>query len=383
MQIKGALFLRPRREHKNRAPAQAQGDAQVSDLFNRLFSEEALRRAYKKALKGDGKYEREALLFARDEVSNLKRLQASLENGSYRFSGYYRFVIYEPKKRIINAPFFVDKIVQLALNEGLREIYIPKFIPESFACLPGRGTHAAVEKVQDNLRRCYAKWGAGAYILKLDIKRFYYSIDRELLKSIYRQTIKEADVLRVMDEVTDSAAAIDSVGLPLGNTMSQLYSNIFMDRLDQICKRYWGYRYYVRYADDVIIVLPSKEAAKEAKKRCISFLRDRLHLEVNGDKTQIFPIEQGVNAYGFKIWRTHRLLRNDSKKRIKRKIKKMPKLIKEGRLSIRKADLMLGSWSGYARHAASHNFKQSIVLKRPYIKISPRGGVLRLDKNKL
>lgn len=172
-----------------------------------------------------------------------------------------------------------------------------------------------------------------------------------------------------MDEIIDSSALISEVGLPLGNTLSQLCANIYMNEFDQYCKRYLGYKYYVRYADDIIIILPNKKEAQKAKSEFESYLKERLKMEPNTQKTQVFPINQGVNAYGFKVYRTHRLLRDDSKKKIKRKIKKMPRLIALGKMSITTANTMLASWSGHAKYASSRNFIQSILDRRPYIKL--------------
>lgn len=354
----------------------------MSLLFDNIFSLENLESAYGKSLKSDGKFKKEALVFQRNETVELLRLQRNLYNRTYRFQGYSTFTVYEPKERIINAPHYRDKVVQLALNNVLKDIFLPKFISTSYACMEDRGTHKAVEKVQHNLRKAHWEYGESAYITKVDVRKFFYSIDRDILKRLYRKVIKEVDVLWVMDIITDSGALVDEVGLPLGNTMSQLCANIYLNELDQYCKRYLGYKYYVRYADDIVIVLPNKEAANEAKEKCVAFLNDQLNLQANGKKTQIFPIDQGANCFGFKIYRTHRLLRDDSKKKIKRKIRKMPRLIKEGRMSIETADQMLGSWSGHARYGSTRNFVQSILDRRPYIQLDQRGN-LAINKEEL
>lgn len=244
-----------------------------------------------------------------------------------------------------------------------------------------RGTHKAVDQVQRNLRKAHWEWGDKAYICKADVRKFFYSIDRDILKRIYRKKIKETDVLRVMDEIIDSSAEISAVGLPLGNTLSQLCANIYMNEFDQYCKRYLGYKYYVRYADDIIIILPNKKEAQKAKYEFETFLKERLKMDSNKQKTQVFPINQGVNAYGFKVYRTHRLLRNDSKKSIKRKVKKMPRLIALGKMSITTANTMLASWSGHAKYASSINFIQSILNKRPYIKLE--NNILKINEGEL
>ena len=353
----------------------------MSILFDETFRYTNLYKAYRKSLKSDGKYKPEALAFQRNESVNLMNLQRSLYNRTYKFSGYITFEVHEPKRRIINAPHYKDKIVQLALHETLSEVVIPKFINHSYACMTDRGTHAAVGQVQKNLKVAKWKWGEDAYVCNVDVRKFFYSIDREILKEQYRRIVKEEDILWVMDEIIDSGGLIDEVGLPLGNTLSQLCANIVLNDLDQYCKRYLGYKYYVRYADDVVVVLPSKEEAQQAKELIMNFLVDRLNLEANKWKSQIYPINQGINAFGYKIFTTHKLLRDDSKKKIKRKIKKMPRLIAGRKMTVEKANEMLASWSGHARHADSYNFIQSIVQRRPYIKYE--NGNLMINKEEL
>lgn len=340
----------------------------MSILFDECFKYTNLYKAYKRALKSDGKYKIEALAFQRNESVNLMNLQKRLYNRTYKFSGYITFEVHEPKRRVINAPHFVDKIVQLAMHEVLSEIFVPKFISHSFACMTDRGTHAAVNQVQKNIKVAKWKWGNDAYICNVDVRKFFYTIDRDILKMQYRRVIKDEDMLWVMDGIVDSGGLIDDIGLPLGNTLSQLCANIVMNDLDQYCKRYLGYKYYVRYADDVVIMLPNKEETQKAKELTMNFLVDRLNLEANKWKSQIYPVNQGINAFGYKIFTTHKLLRNDSKKKIKRKIKKMPRLIANERMTIEKANELLASWTGHAMHANSFNFIKSIIDRRPYIK---------------
>lgn len=354
----------------------------MPELFEEIFSKENLLKAYHKALVAQGKYHKEALVFARNETYYLRRLREVLYDKTYVFSGYNKFSVYEPKERVIYAPHFVDKIVQLAIHFVLTPLYLKSFIKSSYSCLPGRGTLAAVNQVQSNLFSARSGWGKEAYILKLDVKKFFYSINRDLLKQIYRQKIKDEDVLWVLDTITDSASSIDAKGLPLGNTTSQLFSNIYMDRLDQACVRWWGYKYYVRYADDIIVVLPNKAEAVLAKERCTTFLHDKLDLEINRDKTQVFPLKNGVNAFGYKIRPDYRLLRTDSKQRIKRKVKAIPHLIQEGRLTELKAGEMLASWSGHACNGNCYHFIQNLVIRYPYLYLDKKG-ILRLDATKV
>ena len=341
----------------------------TDELFSKIVDEDNLYNAYKKSLNNNGKYNPDAMVFALDEVYNLMKLRQSLIDETYEFDGYIEFKVFEPKERIVNAPFYKDKIVQLAINNVLKEIYNPCFIYDSYACIDGKGTHKCVDRIQYFFRKSKWQYGEDAFIIKIDIKKFFYSIDRDVLKATLSKKIRCKKTLRLLCKIIDSADAIDDLGMPLGNTISQISANICMNEIDQYCKRRLNIKYYVRYMDDIIIVVENKNKARK----------------VFQNKTKIFPINQGVNAIGYKIYPTHKLLRNDSKKKIKRKIKAIPHLIKEGKLAVDKAEQMLNSWKGHAEHANSFNFIQGLIAKFDFLYLVKKSNstVIKIDTSKL
>lgn len=357
----------------------------IHDMFNEIVSEGNLHKAYRKALSGESKYKPDALRFARDEMHNLEKLRLSLVNGTYKFDGYVEFTVYEPKERLINAPHFKDKIVQLAINNVLKKFYNSTFIHDSYACIDNKGTHKCVDRIQHFMKKANWEYGESTYIVKCDIKKFFYSINREILKDILSKRIKCEKTLRLLFLIIDSADMISELGLPLGNTLSQLCANIYMNELDQFCKREFGLHYYVRYMDDFIVVVRNKDIANMVLQTTKEFLKDKLCLELNEKKSKIFPINQGVNAIGFKIYTTHKLLRNDSKRKIKRKLNAMPYLISQGRMTIEKAEQMLNSWLGHAEYGDSHNFIKSLLAKHDFIYLIKKRNknVIKINENKL
>ena len=352
------------------------------NLFDRIVDEENIEKAYRKSLKGDTKYTKEAIEFSLNETYNLRELRQSLIDETYEFDGYMRFKVYEPKERIIDAPHFKDKIVQLAINNVLKEIYQPCFIYDSYGSIDNKGTHDCVDRIQHFMRKAKWEYGEDAYIVKVDVEKFFYSITREILKQMLPKKIKCQKTLSLLYKIIESADIIDVLGLPLGNTLSQIGANIYMNKIDQYCKRQLGLKYYVRYMDDIIIVVESKERAKEVKNLAVKYLQGELHLNANKKKTKIFPMSQGVNAVGFKIYTTHRLLRNDSKKKIKRKSKKMKRLLVEGSMTVEKAEQVLSSWFGHAKHGNSYNFIESLLERNDYIYINANSA-LKVDESKL
>ena len=169
-----------------------------SALFEKIIAEDNLYKAYKKSIQGKGKYNPEAMKFSLDEIYNLNNLKQSLEDESYQFDGYIRFPVFEPKVRIVDAPHFKDKIVQLAINNMLKEIYNPCFIFDSYACIDDKGTHKCVDRISHFIRKAKWQYGDDAYIVKLDVKKFFYTIDRETLKYLLPKKIKCKKSLRLI-----------------------------------------------------------------------------------------------------------------------------------------------------------------------------------------
>lgn len=337
------------------------------NLFEKIIDEDNLYKAYKSVRRGSNKYHIEAIKFSNNETYNLKLLRDSLIHKTYKYSEYSKFYVYEPKERLIYAPSFIDKVVQIATNNILKEIYNKCFIFDSYGSIDNKGTHKCVEKISSNLRKAKYFYGDDACILKLDIKKFFYTIDRDILKNIYRKKIKCKDTLWLIDLIIDSADQIDKLGLPLGNTLSQLSANIYLNELDQYIKRVLRVKYYVRYMDDMILILKNKNEAKIIKSRLKIYLGSKLKMQLNENKSKIFPISQGVNAIGFKIYTTHRLLRNNSKKKIKRKCKAIPNLIINKHVKILKIEQILNSWLGHAKHGNNHNFINTLLSKNKFL----------------
>ena len=155
--------------------------------------------------------------------------------------------------------------------------------------------------------------------------------------------------------------------MPLGNTISQLCANIYLNQLDQYAKRGLSLKYYVRYMDDIVIIVENKERAQEVLKLIDKYVTEKLSINLNKKKSKIFPIAQGVNTIGFKIYPTHMLLRNESKKKIKQKLSKMKRLIAENQMTVEKAEQILNSWLGHAKQANSYNFINKLLNKYDFL----------------
>lgn len=335
-------------------------------LFEKAIDYKNLKESYKRTQQAQRKYRKEAIIFDMAREKNLVKLWRELKNETYKPSDYIEFKVYEPKERVIHAPRIRDKVVQFAAHTVLQEVYYNKFIDSSYACLVERGTHKAVQKVQHNMRLVKWKYGDG-WVLKMDVRKFFYSINRDILKQILRKKIKDNKFLNLLDKIIDSSPEGEK-GIPLGNVTSQDFANIYLNEVDQYAKRYLNLKYYVRYMDDIIVVLKTKEEAQQAKENITKFLNERLDLQTNS-KTRIFPIAQGVNAYGFKIFTTHKLVRDTSKAAMKRRIKAMDRKVQNGEMTEKEVQQSVNSWLGHARHSNSYNLSKKIFDKYKYIEI--------------
>lgn len=366
--------------------------------FEKVAGWDAIQAGYKQALRGQRKFTREAVEYdLLSEVNNvdlwrsLQKIDAATWAPEEYAPGKYRHrIITEPKERSLHIPPLRDKIVQLVIHEELQNIYRPVFVERSFACQYGKGPIRAAFNVQHDMRVARMLYGDEAEVIKIDVKKFFYSIDRRVLKKLLAKRFKKLkkkhpdlyrDFLRfyrLLCKVIDSSPEGET-GIPLGNVSSQDFANIYLNELDQFCIRYLGVKFYTRYMDDVVIIAPNKEIAREWLGQIKAFLRERLHLETN-QKTKIFKLRQGVNAYGFKIKATHMMLRTESKRREKRRIKKMAEKLKNGEIKKAAVVQAVNSWLGFARWACAYNLAKKIFAPYRFIKVEgvlPYGAISR------
>lgn len=325
------------------------------NLYSRIAGFENLHTAYLKARRGK-RFKSDVLEFSANLETNLLALREKLLSKAYRTGDYYVFEVYEPKKRIVAALPFRDRVVHHAICNVIEPIWEARFIYDSYACRVGKGTHAGADRVTEFLRRAKRKWEE-VYVLKLDIKGYFPSMDHSILLGLLEKRIACADTLRLIRGIIDSwPVGGGGKGIPIGNLTSQLFANIYLHEMDKFVKQELQAMFYVRYMDDAIIVHGDKAWLREAKSRLQEFLTKRLALALNS-KTNIFPMAQGVNFLGYRIWPTHRLLRKSSAKRMKRKLKRFVRGYSEGNIELDHINASIQSWLGHCRHADTYKLR--------------------------
>jgi retron-type reverse transcriptase len=324
-------------------------------LYEKIYDFNNLLEAFKKARKGK-RYRNEVLQYAANLEENLINLQNQLIWQTYEPSRCNEFIVHEPKKRIISAPQFKDRVLHHAIYKIINPIFERIFIYDSYACRVGKGTHAGA----DRLTRFIRMHDSHAYCLKGDISKYFAGIDHETLKMILRKKIKCTKTLWLLDKIIDFNG--EPTGLGLGALTSQLFANIYLNELDYYIKQVLLVRHYIRYMDDFIIVSDSKEEMHMIRGDIENFLWTHLKLKTN-QKTQIFPISQGINFLGYRIWPNHRLIRKSSIKRIKRKLKRFSNDYRDGLISISQIYPILVSWLGHISHADSYGIRKKVLEK--------------------
>ena len=265
----------------------------------------SVQKAYNKARKCK-RYRRDVLIFTKDKEENLERVRNEILGLSYEPSEYRYFKVYEPKERQIMALPFYDRVVQHAINNVLEPIFEKRF---------------------------------------------------NVLKAEIRKVIKDAGALALIDKIIDHNGQMpDGTGIPVGNLTSQLFANIYLNKLDQYIKHTLGAGMYMRYMDDFIILSPDKEELRRWLADIERFLREELILELN-PKTAILCAKNGIDFVGYKHRATHRKVRPDSIKRIKRTIKKYER----GEITRENLQKSIASWTGHAGHADSLHLRKKII----------------------
>lgn len=273
----------------------------IGFLYERAFTPDALLAAFNAAArKKHGK--RACFNFERRLAANLAALHRELHDSSYRPRAYFNFMVYEPKPRRIFAPAFRDLVVQHAIYALAGPIFDRGFIDQSFACRVGYGTHKAADYAQEALQAC----PPGSYTLKLDIRKFFYRIDRPTLRGLIERKIKDRRFVDLMMLFADHG---EPVGIPIGNLLSQLYALIYLNPLDHFIKRVLRVKRYCRYVDDFVLFGLTREALLICKARIVEFIAG-LKLELS--KFTLARVKRGMNFVGYRTWVSKRFVRRHS-----------------------------------------------------------------------
>lgn len=330
----------------------------IKNCFDDKLTFQKLLEAHERASKGK-KNKKEVILFEMDLETNIIKILNDIKNNKFKFGKYREFIIYEPKERIIKSLPYRDRIVhQWYIEEFIKPYFFPRFIIDTFACLDNRGTHKAIIKTQLYMRKMEKKYN-NYYVLKCDIQKYFYSIDKNILLSILEKYINDRKLIKFTELILGN---LDEKGVPIGNYTSQFFANIYLSELDYYIKDKLKIKYYVRYMDDFILLLPNKNISKELYQQIQNFVKIKLNLKLN-KKTKYFSSEFGIDFCGYKIYETHIILRQRFKKKVKKSIILWNKLSYSNKLNNNKMRMSLNSYIAHMNHCNSYNFKKRVLKK--------------------
>ncbi|MCP4605558.1 MAG: RNA-dependent DNA polymerase [Proteobacteria bacterium] len=346
----------------------------AGNLWPTLVSFENLHRAAMRALRGK-RSRPEACDFVTNLESNLWALKRELEENSYTPGKYRTFWISAPKPRLISAAPFLDRVVHHALIQIIEPAFERRFIHHSYACRVGKGNHRAL--------RQFVGWGRrNRYVLKLDIRKFFPSIDHDILKATLRKTIKDKNTQRLCDTIIDGSNAQEQIvqwfagddlltptthrrGIPIGNLTSQFFGNVFLDPLDHFIKEDLRVGSYLRYVDDLALFSNDKAELSQWRKEISRFL-ESTRLRLNEGKSRVRKLKEGVEFLGFVCFPDRLRLSSRNVKAMRRRIKRIVRDYSANRVAWPEIECSLRSWNEHAANGDTWRLRGCVFNKNPF-----------------
>lgn len=338
-------------------------------LFEQVLSFNNLLRAAREALRGK-RFREPGSTFLSDLERNLVELHSELATGNYRPGAYRYFRIQEPKERLIAAAPFRDRVVHHAIVRVIQPLFEPRFIEDSFASRPGKGTHAAMRRAAEFSQRY-------KYALKCDVEKYFPSIDHSLLKSFIARVIGDQRLLELISHILNShhhsvrkhwpsgshlfeVERIKS-GLPIGNLTSQFFANVYLNSLDHFVKHDLRVKGYVRYLDDFVLFGNDKAKLKDQGRQVKANLGE-LRLRMHPDKYRLLPTRCGVDFVGFVVHSDGRIrVRTSTARRFQRRFLEMRWEAKSGRRPMASLTTSVRAWTSHVKHAQTQGLRQAVL----------------------
>ncbi len=315
------------------------------DLFQKVYDKENVRVAINNAKKGKSSYP-DVKAINKDPEKYVEAIHFMIKNKQFKNSEYsiFRRVTGGKTRTIYKLPFYPDRIIHHCIVQVMMPIWMNLLIRDTYSTIPGRGIHDGVYRIkralrdQDNTRFC----------LKMDIAKYYPTINHDILKAILSRKIKDNDLIDLFSEIIDSAP-----GIPIGNYISQWFGNIYLAYFDHYVKEDLKIKYYFRYADDLVLLGSNKEYLHNSRRNIQDYLEYNLALSLK-DNYQVFPVKaRGIDFLGYRFYHTHTLVRKRIVMAFKRKIKNKKASKKEQ-----------SAYWGWFKHANSHNLTKKYFYEK-------------------
>lgn len=321
------------------------------NTYESLISIENLLLAWQDFIKGK-RGKKDVQEFQLHLMDNILALHSDLVNHAYRHGGYHEFKIRDPKPRIIHKASVRDRLLHHAIYRKLYPFFDKTFVADSFSCRNKKGTYKALKRFLDFSHRVSKNNTQTCFVLKCDIRKFFHSIDQEILIQILDSRINGKQIVSLLAKIIGSFNSGKlGIGLPLGNLTSQLFCNIYLNEFDQFVKHGLRVKYYIRYADDFVIFSDNKAYLESLIYAISEFLQLNLKLSLHPDKVFIKTLSSGVDFLGWTHFFDHRVLRTTTKKKMFRRLKESNK------------SETLNSYFGLLKYGDTGKIREEIILK--------------------
>jgi len=334
------------------------------ELFNQITSLENIVTAWEEFRSDKGK-KADVQAFEFSLEQNLFSMHRDLLAKRYAHGPYTGFYIRDPKVRHIHKAMVRDRVLHHAVFRILNPIFEKTFIANSFSCRIGKGTHKGVLAAESMIRRESRNYTKPCFALKCDVRKFFDSIDHEILLAILKKRIIDPDTMWLMERIIESFSTswttlFDRQGLPIGNLTSQLFANVYMNEFDQFVKQRLRIKHYARYTDDFVIVSTDKKYFMDLLDPIQDFLGEHMKLKLHPKKISIRACHRGVDFLGYVALPHHRLLRPKTKRRVFRKLKIQIAQYRAGAISEATLSQSLQSYLGVLSHANTHQLSEDL-----------------------
>ena len=282
------------------------------------------------------------------------KLHEDLKNGAYNHGGYFSFYVHDPKRRHIHKVSVRDRLLHHAVHRVIEPIWNKLFIFDSWSSRKNKGTHAAVKRLHKLGLKLSRNDTRVLWILKLDVRKFFNSVDHEILLNILQKRTGDDQLMKLLQNIINSY----SPGLPLGNLTSQLFANVYLNEMDQFVKHDLKIIGYIRYADDFVLIHPNREFLVDCLGKITNFLLEQLHLDVHPKKIVLKTYASGIDYLGYVCFPHHRVLRTKTKRRMFRRVD----------------EKNFVSYRGVLKHCSSYMLKRELMRatkRNDYVDLAP------------
>jgi RNA-directed DNA polymerase len=346
------------------------------NLWPQIIDFENLYRAHLQAQRGK-RFLDNVLTFNYNLERELFKLQSELKNQTYQSSGYRTFRIVDPKPRLISAAPYRDRVVHHALCNVIMPLLEPTLIADTYANRKGYGTHRALKRFTHFAR-------SSRFVLQCDIRKYFPSIDHEILKSLLHRKIKCPKTLWLIDRIIDGSNEQDPVldyfpgddllapiqrrkGLPIGNLTSQFFANLYLNPFDHYIKEQLKISKYLRYIDDFALFCDDHQQLSESRPLIETYLAT-FRLTIHPIKSQLFETRHGTNFVGFRIFPDRIRVRNDNLRCTRCRFKQLRHDFANGRIALKPLIQRLQSWEAHLLHGDTQSLRRDIFSKNSFVK---------------